>query len=219
MSAAAFPAAAPVRVRALPGVWPPHSDAALLARALSRGGWAAGADVLDMFTGTGALALTAARLGARSVLAVDLSRRALASTRLNARRNGLRVRTQRSNLFSALGNASSDLILANPPYYPGSGRTRRRRGRAWDGGDQGRALIDELCRQVPARLTPGGRLLLVHATFNGETETVEALRAGGLEVSVVERLRGPFGEIGRRQVDAGDGEEETIVISAVRPRG
>lgn len=220
----------PARIRALPGVWRPHNDAAILARLVAERGWSVDADVLDMFTGTGALAVSAARLGARSVTAVDLSRRALISVRLNARRNGAAVRSVRSDMFASLGADDFDLILANPPYYPGEPELPRRGiARAWDGGERGRVLIDALCAHAPRRLRPGGRLLLVQANFNGEDETVRRLEQGGLIVEVVHRHRGPLGAVGRTRLrelrrlglsataDRLE-EEETIVISATRPR-
>lgn len=219
-----------LRIRTLPGVWRPHSDAVMVARLVAESGLAVDADVLDMFTGSGALALSAARLGARSVTAVDLSRRALATVRFNARENRGSVRTRRSDLFGSLGEEMFDLILANPPYYPGEPELPRRGlARAWNGGERGRVLIDALCDQVPRRLRPGATLLLVHATFNGEAETVQRLERGGLSVEVVHRHLGPFGAVGRARVlqlrgeglaatsNGDEAQEETIVISARRP--
>ncbi len=209
----------PLRLRVPPGVWRPHSDAAMIAEVMVREGLAADADVLDMFTGSGALAIAAARLGARTVTAVDLSRRALAGTWLNARRNRVAVRIRRSDLFGSLGTASFDLILANPPYYPGADQLARRgTARAVDGGPAGRALIDAFCREAPGRLVPGGSILLVHATFNGEQETLAALGDAGLESEVAHRHRGPWGPVGRARLQplARDDEEETIVIRARR---
>lgn len=84
---------------ALPGVYDPQDDTDLLADALHDEAVPEGAEVLDIGTGTGALALAAARLGAR-VTAVDISRRAVISTRLNARLAGLPVRVVRGDLLS-----------------------------------------------------------------------------------------------------------------------
>jgi release factor glutamine methyltransferase len=219
---------AALRVRALPGVWRPHSDAAMIANLLAVRGLAADADVLDMFTGSGVLAVAAGRLGARSVTAVDVSRRALASARLNAWRNGVTVTTRRGNLFGAVPGETFDLVLANPPYYPSEAqRPGRGISRAWEGGAAGRLLIDPLCAQVAARLRPGGRLLLVHATFNGERESLDALEATGLRAEVVHRHRGSLGRVGRSLLAqlrehglevnaAGEPEEETIIIAATR---
>jgi release factor glutamine methyltransferase len=191
----------------------------MIAEVMAREALAADADVLDMFAGSGALAIAAGRLGARSVTAVDLSRRALAGTWLNARRNQVGVQVRRSNLFASLGTATFDLILANPPYYPGTDQLARRgTARAVDGGPAGRMLIDAFCREAPPRLRPGGSILLVHATFNGERETLAALGDTGLEGEVAHRHRGPWGPVGRARLQplTGDDEEETIVIRARR---
>ena len=71
--------------------------------------------VLDVCTGSGALAVSAALAAARSVTAVDVSRRALATVQLNARLNGVRVRTRRGALLEAVPGETFDLIVSNPP--------------------------------------------------------------------------------------------------------
>lgn len=213
-----------LKVRALPGVWRPHSDARMLAQLVAERQLAAGADVLDVFTGSGALAVAAAASGARSVTAVDVSRRALLTVRFNAQRNGVRIRTLRGDLFSPVDGEGFDLIVANPPYYPG-GEALPARGlaRAWEGGPDGRLLVDRLCREGPGRLRPGGRLVMVHNTMIGERQSLELLEAGGLRTEVLVRHRGPFGPVGRaamallreRGLDAPE-QEETVVISGRR---
>jgi release factor glutamine methyltransferase len=210
-----------LKVRVLPGVWRPHSDARMVAQVVAERGLAAGADVLDLFTGSGALALAAAMGGARSATAVDISRRALLTVRLNARRHGLGVRTLRGDLFAPVEGETFDLILANPPYFPGPERLPERGlARAWEGGPGGRLLVDRMCAGAPEHLRPGGRLLLVHNTITGERETRELLQNGGLRTKVMLRHRGPLGPIGRavlreRGLDAPE-QEEIVVISAMR---
>ncbi len=215
---------ATLRIRALPGVWRPHSDARMLAQLVAEHRLAAGADVLDVFTGSGALAIAAARGGARSVTAIDLSRRALLTARLNAGRNGARVRTLRGDLFAPVAEEAFDLIVANPPYYPG-GEALPARGlaRAWEGGSDGRILVDRLCEGAPRHLRPGGRLLVVQNTMIGENRTLERLEEGGLRTEVLLRHRGPLGPVGRaaaarlreRGLDVAE-QEETVVISGRR---
>ena len=181
--------------------------------------------VLDLCTGSGVLAVTAARAGAASVTAVDVSRRALLTTRVNARRNGVRVRTVRGSLLDAVSGESFDLIVSNPPYVPAVEDEIPRRGpaRAWDAGLDGRALLDEICVRAPEHLRPGGRLLVVHSSVIGTSETVQALAEQGLEAEVIERRRGGLGPLirgraallrERGMLRPGQDDEELVVIRA-----
>lgn len=75
--------------------------------------------VLDLGTGSGCLAVLAARaFPLARVDAADLSAAALAVARRNITRHRLRQRIHlaKSDLFSGLGRKRYDLILANPPY-------------------------------------------------------------------------------------------------------
>src|SRR4051812_10040978 len=145
------------------------------------------ASVLDLCTGSGVLAIAAALRGAREVTAVDLSRRAILTARLNGRLNGVRIRACRGDLFAAVGAARYGAIVSNPPYVPGDPPPRSGIARAWEAGDDGRALLDRICAQAPAHLRPGGFILLVHSAVCGTEATLGALRAGGLDAEVVAR--------------------------------
>jgi release factor glutamine methyltransferase len=214
-------------VRVPRGVWPPHGDAAMLAQVVSSHRWALGKDVLDVFTGSGALALAAALDGARTVTAVDVSRRALLSVWLNARRAGTRVAIRRGDVLAPVAGESFDLIVANPPYLPGEA-TLPTRGvaRAWEGGSDGRVLVDRLLDDVAGHLRPGGRVLIVQSSLTGEGQTIERVRAAGLSPEVLARHRGPLGPVGRARVemlrergllaaDDDDHHEEILVISGL----
>jgi release factor glutamine methyltransferase len=203
------------------GVYAPRSDTALLAEALPD---VTGAEVLELCSGSGALALAVAARGATRVLAVDRSARAVVAARVNARLNRLgQVEVRRGDLLEALRPQERfDLILANPPYLPAEVDDDPR----WDAGADGRALLDRIVAGAPARLRPGGRLALVQSGFAGVEKTVSVLEHAGLTVAAPVERRGPLGPIGqarrahleRRGVLApGANEELMAVVVATRP--
>jgi release factor glutamine methyltransferase len=211
----------------LPGVYSPQEDTELLAGALSEEPLPPGADVLDVGTGTGALAFQAARRGSR-VTAVDVSWRAVWTVRANAWMTGLPVRVRHGNLFTPVRDQSFDLILTNPPYVPAPTGTRAPRGRAraWDAGHDGRFVLDRVCREAPALLRPGGVLLMVHSELSDSGRTVEHLRAVGLKAAVTRRHRIDFGPVLRTRkewlrqrglLSAADEKEELVVVRAELP--
>ncbi|MYS50834.1 methyltransferase, partial [Streptomyces sp. SID6013] len=182
-----------VNFMVLPGVYAPQEDTALLAGALSDESLPPGAAVLDVGTGTGALALAAALRGGR-VTAVDVSWRAVWAARLNAARAGVRIRVRHGNLFTPVRGQSFDLVLANPPYVPSPTGGRRPRGaaRAWDAGHDGRMVLDRICLEVPGLLRPGGVLLLVQSALSDPARTEALLREAGLKAAVTRRRRIAF---------------------------
>jgi release factor glutamine methyltransferase len=186
-----------MRLITLPGVFRPRSDAWLLARAMRDHRLAADARTLDVFSGSGVLALAAARCGASAVTAVDVLRRAVATVRLNARLHGVELTALRGDLFEPVTGQRFDLITANPPYLPGGSELpRHASSRAWEGGADGRALIDRFCTQVADHLAPGGTVALVQSSLCDEPATLAALAETGLDTRVLERVRGPLGPLG-----------------------
>lgn len=206
-----------------PGVYRPRTDTRLLSRAMRRERITSRTEVLDLGTGSGVLAVEAARMGAR-VTAVDISWQALAAAWFNALLNGQTVRVRHGDLASAVQGLRFDLVVTNPPYVPAPGDTPPRgRARAWDAGADGRLLIDRVCSAAPAVLRPAGTLLMVHSYLSGVEETLARLRAAGLRAEVVDRARVPFGRVLRsrlawlreRGLVADRTTEELVVIRAV----
>jgi 16S rRNA (guanine966-N2)-methyltransferase len=106
-----------------------------------------GADVLDLFAGSGALGLEALSRGATEATFVDAAPAALHAVRRNLEALDLRGEVRRSDARAFLRNAQSrgrsyDLILLDPPYRLAAGLGR------------------ELSEAVPPVLKAGGRVVV-----------------------------------------------------------
>ncbi|MER7952252.1 HemK2/MTQ2 family protein methyltransferase [Streptomyces sp. NPDC096079] len=216
---------AALRVCRLPGVYAPQADTVLLAAQLGHEEVRPGTRSLDLCTGTGVLAVLAALRGARAT-AVDISRSAIAASRLNALLHGCRIRALRGDLDAPVAPERFDLVTVNPPYVPSENPAAPARGarRGWDAGTDGRLLLDRVCARAPG-LTPAGVLLLVQSSLSGVAATLDALARGGLRARVVQRRTEPFGAVMTARADwfaargliaPGTRSEELVVIRACR---
>ncbi|MEV0343525.1 HemK2/MTQ2 family protein methyltransferase [Nocardia sp. NPDC050713] len=211
-----------------PWVYRPQTDTWLLAMALSEAGIPRGGHVLDVCTGSGALAIAAARGGARAVTAVDISRSAAASAWLNCRIRGIGAEVIRGDFSRALRGRRFDLVLANPPYVPApAGAGHHGAARAWNAGVSGRGALDRLCRMMPDLLKPRGAALVVHSMLSDPDSTLIQLRDTGLKAAIVARHTVPFGPVLRGRADwlasigliePGQDKEDLVVIRADRIR-
>lgn len=126
------------------------------------------ARILDLCTGSGCLAILAARAfpGAQ-IEAADISPAALAVARKNVARHrlGRRVHLRRSDLFADLGPTRYDLILTNPPYVGARAmgelppEYRHEPRVALAGGADGLDLVARIVAAASAHLTPDGLLV------------------------------------------------------------
>ncbi|MFE5703684.1 methyltransferase domain-containing protein [Rhodococcus koreensis] len=78
--------------------------------------------VLDICTGTGALALRVAQLGAGRVTVIEISRRAVLTARLNARLHGHTIRVLQGSLTVRDWATRSVVERTMPPSQPGARR-------------------------------------------------------------------------------------------------
>lgn len=124
--------------------------------------------VLDLCTGSGCLAILAARHFPNArVDAVDVSKDALEVAARNVSDHGLedRITLHRGDLFKPLGNARYDLIISNPPYVDAEGMAalppecRAEPRLALDGGADGLDVVRRILAEAPRHLNPGGGLL------------------------------------------------------------
>jgi len=166
---------------------PRHESELLVEQALAVLPREGQARVLDLGTGSGALALAIKHARpAFEVVAVEASAAALAVARSNARALGLEVDWRLGTWFAGLRGEHFDAIVSNPPYvarddpHLARGDLRFEPRAALDGGIDGLEAIRVIVAQAPARLAPGGWLLLEHGSEQGAA--VRALLAqAGLE--------------------------------------
>ncbi len=123
--------------------------------------------VLDVGTGSGAIAIAVKRARPDAqITASDVSAAALAVARANAERLGVAIQWVESTWFAALGDARFDVIVSNPPYVRSAdvcGALEFEPRLALDGGADGLDAHRALLTAAPARLElPDGVLLLEH---------------------------------------------------------
>ncbi len=121
----------------------------------------AGKTAADIGTGTGILALAAARAGAETVIAADINPNAAICAAGNAEANGLggRVKGLCCDLFAAIApKPIFDVVFSSPPKH--AGRPRDLADAGWHAG-AGNENIAPIFEQARARLKPEGRFYLM----------------------------------------------------------
>lgn len=142
-----------------------------------------GARVLDLGTGSGAIAIALARSQALDVLAVDASAAALEVARKNAARLDAAVTFVTSDWFSGV-TGLFDLIVANPPYVaeldPHLPDLVFEPDSALVSGPEGLDALRRIVGEAPGHLESGGWLLVEHGYDQKET-VGDLFAAAGLE--------------------------------------
>lgn len=161
-------------------VYPPSEDTFLLLKAaleeVKKGEFA-----LEVGTGCGIIAKILSEKA--RVVAVDLNPHAVKC----ARANGVEVIS--TDLFAGLKPGKQfDVIIFNPPYLPVEGEASEGwLEKAWEGGENGRALIDRFLSELRSYLRENGRILLLVSSLTG-IEAVER-KMHSLEFKVERRMR------------------------------
>ena len=123
--------------------------------------------VLDVGTGSGAIAISVALETGRLVMASDVSLDALRVAERNRAALEAPVAFFAGDLAAAVRSASIDLLLSNPPYVPASDKANvQREVREWEpevalyGGESGNEVYGRLIEQACTTVRSGGQLMM-----------------------------------------------------------
>ena len=156
---------------------------------------APGPGVVDLGTGSGAIALAMARQARGTpVVATDASAAALEVARGNAARHGLAVEFVQGDWGAPLAGRRFGLAVSNPPYVAGDdphlhALTHEPRAALTPGGD-GLAAIRQIVNGAPDHLCPRAWLLLEHGHDQGDAVRGLLLARGFEQVSTRVDLAG-----------------------------
>ncbi len=134
--------------------------------------------ILDLGTGSGAIALALAKETKTDITALDIRKECVDLCRLNAERLGLDVTITLSDWFSSI-SSSFDLIVSNPPYIAANDPHLNNDGLVFEphvalcGGKDGLESIRNIVKGAPLYLRPGGKLIIEHG--HDQSEQVASL--------------------------------------------
>ncbi len=151
--------------------------------------------VLDVGTGSGALAVTLRMATGAQTWATEISRAACVVAADNARRIGATIQIVNANLMTPIDSGTMDLIVSNPPYVPtGDEHGLQREVRDWEphialfAGASGLEVYERIIADAPRVLRKPGWLVM-ELGF-GSAEHVQEMLAGWDRVIVTPDLAG-----------------------------
>jgi len=153
--------------------------------------------LLELGTGCGLISILAAKAGAL-VVSTDINPAAINC----ARENAVNCRVldfidfRLGDLFEPVKGELFDIIIFNPPYLPVE------RGealntpidRAWEAGEDGRAVIDRFLSLFEQHLKPKGKVLLIQSSLSDISKTLEILEEKSYRIKTI-RKNLPFEQL------------------------
>ncbi|WP_458453835.1 HemK2/MTQ2 family protein methyltransferase [Methanobrevibacter sp.] len=148
-----------------------------------------GQSVLEIGTGSGIVAMYASRLTDR-ITVTDINFDACQLAEKNFRENGIDdIEILFGNMFEPVENRKFDVILFNTPYLPTEDGDviDDTLNYAFDGGLNGRKVIDMFLNEVGNHLNEGGIVQLIQSSLSGNEETLQKLDELGFIAEIKEQ--------------------------------
>ena len=167
-------------------VYVPAEDSYLLAENLEIEN---GKSVLEIGTGSGIVAMYSSKLTDK-VTATDINFDAITLAESNFKENNLNnIELLFGNLFEPVGNRKFDVILFNTPYLPTEeGEViEDNLNYAFDGGLNGRKVIDLFLNEVKNHLNDGGIVQLIQSSLSDNDETLNKLDELGFIAEIAKK--------------------------------
>ncbi|MFC1731870.1 HemK2/MTQ2 family protein methyltransferase [candidate division KSB1 bacterium] len=164
-------------------LYKPREDSYLLAKHVKKHAFG---NVLDMGTGSGIQAITAAKLKkVKLVLAVDVQKSVVEYCKKTTKSK--KISFKQSNLFENISDKPGfDTIIFNPPYLPEDVRLK---DITVDGGKKGYELLERFLNDISAFLKPDGMLLLLFSSLTKKDKVHEFIANNLLEFKELEKQK------------------------------
>ncbi len=159
--------------------------------------------VLEIGTGTGLIALSAARR-AKRVVAVDINPAAVKCARINATNNGMasKIEVYEGDMFGPVTDRKFDLILCNPPYFRGTPRSEA--DLAYLAGPN-LEWISRMASEAHNYLSDGGSLACVFGDAANVPALVALIEKKGWTGRIIAKRATPLEELTVWQFKEGEG--------------
>ena len=157
-------------------IYAPAEDSYLLEKEVKK--YAKGKNILDIGCGEGIQAEAALNSGAKKVVAVDISEKAVEFVK----RKG--IDAKKSNLFSSI-KEKFDLIIFNPPYLARDAREDSESALPTTGGARGDETILRFLKKAPRFLSWNGIILLVVSSLTPRKRIEKILKENKMKRRII----------------------------------
>jgi HemK-related putative methylase len=171
--------------RVLPGVFWPHEDSKEIVKNMVIN---EGDEVLDLFSGSGVIAIFAALKGAKKVIATDINPTAVKNIEINAKKFNIEniIYPRLSDVFSGITHGEKfDVITGNPPFSDRKISNQEEKFIEQTIKDEGLTAHKKLFSQLSQFLKPTGRVYLSQANFGGINEMLALADSAGFSCKII----------------------------------